>query len=49
MKDSILTIDLDMEISGRNFAEHAGVGNPERIDNGPLLLYFSRKNKSFVV
>jgi hypothetical protein len=36
-------------LSGRKFAEYRGLEDAERIDNDPLLFYFSRKNKTFVV
>jgi hypothetical protein len=35
--------------SGRKVAEHRGLDDAERIDNDPLILYFSRKNNTFVV
>jgi len=38
-----------MRTSGRKFAEHTGLEDAERIDDEPLLLYFSRKNNTFVV
>jgi hypothetical protein len=38
-----------LRTSGRRFAEHTGVEDAEQIDNEPLLLYFSRKNNTFVV
>jgi hypothetical protein len=36
-------------ITGRKFAEHIGLEDAEKIDNEPLILYFSKKNNTFVV
>ena len=38
-----------MKSTERKFAEYIGLEDAERIDNDPLLFYFSRKNNTFVV
>ncbi len=49
LKGCIEGQNLKITLSGRKFAEHRGLEDAERIDSDPLLLYFGRKNNTFVV
>jgi hypothetical protein len=49
LKSSAWKSILKIMASGRKFAEHRGLEDAERIDNDPLILYFSKKNNTFVV